>query len=190
MKGVGFGVAIGDAIRIDFGYKLDAIPRAPQVVVRQFDRRTRRREFPKTRIHAEQLRHIHARPAIRPRDCRPQHQHRRGFRARRIRERRAAKSVAARHRHIRFAHAQLCLPAQRRLHRSPDEQRPREHQRPERRPEDHAEMRAPVVLHGTQDDGARGHGKRRGAELRVARSSRALVMASRHDELWKTSLLD
>jgi hypothetical protein len=34
MKGAGFGVAIGDVIRIDFGYKLDASRSSPQVLVR------------------------------------------------------------------------------------------------------------------------------------------------------------
>ena len=34
MKGVGFGVAIGDGFRVDFGYKLDAIPSSLQVLLR------------------------------------------------------------------------------------------------------------------------------------------------------------
>jgi hypothetical protein len=34
MKGIGFGVVLGDAIRIDFGYRLDAIPHSPQVLLR------------------------------------------------------------------------------------------------------------------------------------------------------------
>jgi hemolysin activation/secretion protein len=37
LKGIGFGVAIGDAFRIDFGYKLGAVPGSPHVLVR-FDR--------------------------------------------------------------------------------------------------------------------------------------------------------
>jgi hypothetical protein len=37
LKGIGFGVAIGDAFRIDFGYKLGAVPGSPHVLMR-FDR--------------------------------------------------------------------------------------------------------------------------------------------------------